>query len=65
MRTFVIIESEIGGSAGQNGRYAVIALEINIFILNRAPQRVPSGRDKNIVQSPPLAVQADLDGGLF
>lgn len=57
MRTFVVVEPEIGRKPRFEFRHRAIVPKIDILVLDTAPEPL----DKHIIQRPATAVHADQD----
>ena len=59
MEPFVIVEAEIRAQTRNSKCDALVILEINLLVLDRAPQPF----DEDVVEDTPSAVHADPDPG--
>ena len=62
---FVVIEREIVSQAYLQLGNSAVVLQVDVFVLDAPPERVPIGRDETVVEGTPASIHADLDVGVF
>ena len=59
MEPLVVVENKVIGQAGDEGWHASIFLQVNVLVLDSAPQSL----DKNVIQSPTSAIHTNPNVG--